>query len=65
MAAREAVALALLGRQHQAPTVGLAGVHVAASAVPLAACESEQQHVVILVRNKGLHMYQLDTHNMW
>ena len=28
-----------------------------------AACESEQQHVAILVRNKGLS--QLDTDNMW
>ena len=36
---------------------------VTASAVALAACESEQQNVVILVRNEG-HS-KLDQGNMW
>ena len=32
-------------------------------AVPFGTCESEQQHVVILVRNKGLP--HLNKHTMW
>ena len=46
--------------------VGRTGTSVSESAADrrwMPACESERQHVVILVRNKGRP--QLDTHNMW